>query len=127
MSPFDFSNDISHNKKYLIETDVDENQYSPFLVNRALAIFPDTLFHVNEMNLNGHIDKKLQYDYLYFAIRQKKRYAKWPWKKQANSSDFDLVQSYYKYSAAKTRAALDVLTKEQLDIIRTKLNQGGVK
>lgn len=62
MTPFDFSNDISHKKEHIMTDDYLESLYVPFVVNRALSLFPDTLFHVNEMNLNSHLDNKLQYE-----------------------------------------------------------------
>ena len=38
--------------------------YSSFIVNRGLSFFMDTIFQVNEMNRNHHLDSRLQFDYL---------------------------------------------------------------
>ena len=124
MTPFDFSNDISHNKNYLITTEHTEKEYAPFVVNRALSLFPDTLFHVNEMNLHHHIDAKMQHDYLFYSIRKKKRFSKWPWKK-VDISDLDLICQYYKYNRTKAKEVLLILTKDQLEDIRKKTIKGG--
>ena len=101
-----------------------ESLYVPFVVNRALSLFPDTLFHVNEMNLNSHLDSKLQYEYLYNSIRKKKRFEKWPWKK-VEVSDVDLICDVYKYNRVKAREVLSVLTKEQISELKKQQEKGG--
>ena len=63
MSPFDFVNSINYSKKNLMVDEQSEEEYIPFLTNRALSYFPDTILYAQEMNINGHIDKKLQYNY----------------------------------------------------------------
>ena len=81
MKPFDYVNSINHGKKNLMEgTDNDElaeSDYVPFLTNRSLSYFTDTIYYSNEINQYPHADNKLQYDYLINSIRPKKRYAKW--------------------------------------------------
>jgi hypothetical protein len=124
MTPFDFSNDISHKKEHIMVDEYTESLYVPFVVNRALSLFPDTLFHVNEMNINSHLDKKLQYEYLYNSVRKKKRFEKWPWKK-VDSSDIDLICSIYKYNRVKAREVLSVLTNEQLSESKKQQEKGG--
>jgi hypothetical protein len=124
MTPFDFSNDISHKKEHIMVDDYIESLYVPFVVNRALSLFPDTLFHVNEMNTNSHLDNKLQYEYLYNSIRQKKRFEKWPWKK-VEASDVDLICNVYKYNRVKAREVLSVLTKEQISELKKQQEKGG--
>jgi hypothetical protein len=124
MTPFDFSNDISHKKEHIMTDDYLESLYVPFVVNRALSLFPDTLFHVNEMNLNSHLDNKLQYEYLYNSVRKKKRFEKWPWKK-VEASDVDLICDVYKYNRVKAREVLSVLTKEQISELKRQQEKGG--
>lgn len=126
MTPFDFSNDISHKKEHIMTNEATEALYVPFVVNRALSLFPDTIFHVNEMNMQAHIDKRLQYEYLYHSIRKKKRFSKWPWKK-VDISDLDLICQYYKYNRTKAREVLSILTKDQIDHIRKKTIKGGTE
>ena len=45
--------------------------------------------------------------------------------KAEKSEDLDMVKRYYGYSNAKARSALKVLTAQQLDYIRERLNTGG--
>ena len=105
--------------------DVSEKKYSPFIVNRGLSFFMDTIFQVNELNRNHHLDSRLQFDYLLNSVRKKKRYSKWL--KPEKLSDMDIVKEYYGFGNQKAKDALSILTKEQLDYIKDKLNQGGVE
>lgn len=127
--PFDYVNSISYTKKDLMTgTENDEQSesgYIPFLTNRALSNHLDTILYAQEMNMNHHLDNKLQYSYLLNTIRPSKRFSKWA-KKEVNS-DLDAVREYYGYSYDKAKAALQILTPDQLRIIKEKLEKGGVK
>ena len=125
MSPFDYLKAINETKEDVMLTPEDERKYSPFIVNRGLSFFMDTIFQVNEMNRNGHLDSRLQFDYLLNSIRQKKRYSKWL--KPEKLHDLDVVKEYYGFSNGKAKDALSVLTKDQLAFIKDKLNQGGAE
>jgi hypothetical protein len=41
--------------------------------------------------------------------------------------DIDLVKEYYGYSNEKAKTVLDILTKDQLKLIKEKLYKGGTK
>jgi len=79
----------------------------------------------NEMNISHWLDPKLQYDFLFHSIRAKKRFFKK--KKTTTDPAFEQVKEYYKYNDKRTKEALAILTKEQLDIIKNKNNKGGIK
>jgi hypothetical protein len=126
-NPFDYINSINTSKKNLMrDTDNDilaEKSYSPFLTNRALSYHTDTIAVANEMNINHPLDKRLQYEFLLNIVRPKKRYASWS--KKGSSVGVDLIKEYYKYNDVKARQALDILTKDQLKILRNKMEKGG--
>ena len=124
MSPFDFVNDITINKKDLIRKDDDlaEKLYQPFLVNKSLSYFPDTIMYSNEMNRRHSLDKRLQYQYLLNSIRPSRRYAKWV--KKVENSDFEAIQEYFKYNNEKTFEALSLLSSDQISLIKEKLKKG---
>ena len=103
--------------------DLAEKQYAPFMVNRGLSYFHDTIFFANEMNTNHHTDNKLQYEFLLNSIRPRKRFSKW-FKKEVDG-DVEVVKEYYGYSNVKAIQALSVLTSEQLEKIKIKLEKGG--
>jgi hypothetical protein len=77
----------------------------------------------NEMNQYQGLDKKLQYDFFINIVRPRKRFS--PWGKKQKVKDLELVKQYYGYSTEKALQALRILSPEQLEIIRDKLNKGG--
>lgn len=127
MNPFDYVKSINDTKiNLMVDTENDElaeNGYNPFLTNRALSYFNDTLAFANEMNLRSHTDNKLQYEFLLNIVRKRKRFSKWI--KQESNSDVEVVKEYYGYSNAKAEQALSILTNNQLEIIKNKLAKGG--
>jgi hypothetical protein len=126
MTPFDFLNSINSNKKDLMtgteNDELAEGSYVPFVVNKSLSYFPETILHANLMNMSG-ADKKLQYHYLLNTIRPAKRFAKWV--KQDNVEDLEVVKQFYGYSTEKAEQALTILTSENLHYIKQKLQRGG--
>ena len=120
----DWLNSINHTKEYIME-DGNEKEYSPYIINRCLSSFIDTIMYANEMNKYNFLPKKLQYDFFINIIRKKKRFS--PWLKQEKIKDLEIVKSYYGYSNEKAKQALNILTKTQLDFIKSKLETGGTK
>ena len=127
MNPFDFVTNINGAKKDLIRSsdnpDLMEKEYKPFLVNRALSYFIDTIMYANEINQAKHLDFALQNDYYLNSIRSGKRFSKWA--KPIENSDIESVQQYYKVSYMKALDIIKVLSKEQIDLIKTKIIKGG--
>lgn len=127
MNPFDFVNAITTTKKDLMTgTDNDElseKSYTPFIVNKALSYFPDTIMYANEMNMHMVLDNKLQFHYLINSIRAHKRFAKWV--KKSDNDDLEIVKEYYGYSNDKAIQALTLLSTNQLNLIRKQLEKGG--
>ena len=126
MSPFDFVNQINYGKKNLIDENPElERQYKQFIINRALSFNHDTVLYANEMNVKNHVDSKLQFDFFLNTIRPKKRYGKWL--KRENNGILELIKEYYKCSYAKARDYTTLLDGSQLDIIKQRLETGGLK
>ena len=122
----DYLNAINHEKKNLLDTDDEmwEKKYPPFIVNKCLAPFPDTIMLVNEMNKHHHLDKKLQFDFLLNSLRTRKRYT--PWLKASKLKNLQYVKEYYGYNNEKAKSALKILNDEQISAIKQKLNKGGI-
>jgi len=126
MSPFDFIKQINHGKKNLIdETPILEKEYVPFIVNRGLSFNHDTALYANEMNVQNHLDPKLQFDFLLNTVRPKKRWGKWI--KRENNDTLELIKKYYSCSYEKARNYSTLLDDSQLDIIRQNIELGGLK
>tara|TARA_B100001057_G_scaffold461331_1_gene513203 strand:- start:2986 stop:3384 length:399 start_codon:yes stop_codon:yes gene_type:complete len=121
----EYLNAINYEKKNLMDTDDEmwEKKYAPFIVNKCLAPFPDTIMLVNEMNKLHHLDKKLQFDFLLNSVRTRKRYT--PWLKASKLKDIEYVKEYYGYNNEKAKSALNLLSDEQIKTIKDSLNKGG--
>ena len=121
-----YLNSINYEKNNLMDECPEcENEYPPYIINRCLSGFIDTIMYANEMNINNFLDKKLQYDFYINIVRPKKRFT--PWLKKEKLEDLELVKQYYGYNNEKARTALRILTEQQLEFIRTKLDKGGKK
>ena len=124
MNIWDFVNSINYTKIDLFEDPQAEKDYVPFIVNKSLSYFPDTLFYMNEMNSRSHLSKKMQFDFLRYSVTKKKRFSKWS-KKETIAEDIAAICSYYKYSKAKASAVMSILTREQIDQIKEEMSKGG--
>ena len=122
----DWLNSINLNKENLIKENPDSvKQYPPFIVNRCLAGHLDAIMFANEMNKHPNLHKDKHYSFMLHSIRKKKRFS--PWLKQEKIKDLELVKKYYGYSTEKAQQAMRILSKEQIDFIRKKLDTGGIK
>ena len=122
----DWLNSINFNKENLIKEDPDiVKQYPPFIVNKCLAGHLDTVLFANEMNKYHHLDKDMQYSFLLNSLRKRKRFS--PWLRKDKIEDLECVKTYYGYSNEKAQQALKILTPEQLNYIKKKLDLGGKK
>ena len=121
----DYLNSINFSKEYLMdEQDPQwEKNYAPFIINKCLSGFIDTIIFANEMNVNHQLPSKLQYDFFINIIRKRKRFS--PWLKKEKIQNLDAVKSYYGYSNEKAQQALKILTPEQITFIKSKLDVGG--
>jgi hypothetical protein len=121
----DYLNAINHTKEKLMDTEDEEweRKYPPFIVNKCLAPFPDTILLVNEINQYPSIDKKLQFDFLINSLRPRKRFT--PWVKAKKLEDIEYVKEFYGYNNEKAKVALTILNNDQIATIKQKLNKGG--
>ena len=125
MNPFEFLNAINYTKKDLMVDPENEKHYNSFVINRSLSYFPDTVAIANEMNKYHHLDSRLQFSFLINIIRKRKRFSKWI--KPEIEHDVDVVKEYYGYSNEKARQVIQLLTPQQIDVLRKKVSKGGRK
>ena len=122
----DWLNSINHTKKNLIDEDPSiEKEYSPYIVNRCISGHLDAILFANEMNKYNLLPKKMQYDFFINILRTKKRFS--PWIRKDKIKDLDYVKRYYGYSNEKALQVLKILTKQQLNFIKSKFEIGGTK
>jgi len=123
----EYLNAINFSKKNVMDSEdtMWVKKYPAFIVNKVLSGFSDTIMLVNEMNRNHFLDKDMQFQFLLNSIRSKKRYS--PFLRASKIKDIECVKEYYGYNNEKAKTALDLLTKEQLKLIKEKLYKGGIK
>ena len=121
-NPFDYANSINYTKQDIMDHE-NESKYPAFMVNRSLSYFQDTVLLANEMNRNHHIDHRLQYDFLRGVIRKRKRFSKWAKKDQV--ANVEVIKEYYGYSDAKAESVADLISSDQIDMMKAKLSKGG--
>jgi len=120
----DWLNSINQTKKNLIDEDPSvEKDYPPYIINRCFSGHLDAVMFANEMNKYPFLPKKMQHDFFIHIVRKKKRFS--PWLRKDKINDLDIVKQYYGYSNAKAEQILKILTKEQLNFIKSKLDIGG--
>jgi hypothetical protein len=122
MKPFDYLNAINFTKENL---DIDEKSYSPWVINRGLSYFEDTVFHSNMMNRLHMLDKKAQFLFLLNSIRPRKRFSKWF--KSELEENIEVISEFYGYSHDKARQVLHLFSLDQLNIMKKQLEKGGLK
>jgi hypothetical protein len=122
----DWLNSINHTKDNLTNENPDViREYAPFIINRCLSGYIDCILYANEMNMNHHLDKDMQYSFFLNTIRKRKRYS--PWLRKDKIKDLECVKQYYGYSNEKASQALKILSKEQINFIKQRLEIGGTK
>ena len=120
----DWLNSINFNKNNLIEEDPSTiKDYPPYIVNRCLSGHLDCIMFANEMNKYSFLDKDMQYIFYLNTLRKKKRFS--PWLRKDKVTDLQSVKQYYGYSNEKASQALKILSKQQLEYIKQRLEIGG--
>ena len=66
----DWLNSINFTKEDL---SYDVKTYPPYVINRCLSGFIDTIMYANEMNRYHNLDKDMQYSFYLNSVRKRKR------------------------------------------------------
>jgi len=126
MNPFDYVNSINHKKNNLMNgsdnDELSEKLYNPYVVNKALSYFADTIMFANQVNQLHGVDSKLQYEYLLNSIKPKKRFSKWV--KREDNDEIEMIKLYFNYSDKKARQVYNLLSSDQINNIRNELVRG---
>ena len=122
----DWLNSINFTKENLMKDDETlKKEYIPYIINKCLSGYIDCILYANEMNLYHSLDKDMQYSFYLNSLRKKKRFS--PWLRKEKVTDLECVKQYYGYSNEKASQALKILTKEQINFIKKRLDIGGTK
>ena len=123
MNPFEYVKAINNTKKDIMVDDIAEKEYNSFMVNRSLSNFQDTVLFANLMNINHHIDGRLQFDFFINTIRKKNRFSKWL--KPINYENLGVIKEYYGYSDEKAKSVLLLLDNKQIEELKKRIYKGG--
>jgi hypothetical protein len=120
MNHFDFITDIRKNKVNLIEDN--EEHYNPFMVNRGLSYYRDTVMYAQRMNLNPELDTRLQHDYLFHGVRKTTSYNV-KWAKTPKNDDLSAIMKFFNYGRDRATEVLEILNKGQIEHIHKILSE----
>jgi hypothetical protein len=123
-NPFEWVKSICETKENLLDT-TEKTSYNPYIVNKSLSHQIDCLLFSNEMNFRHFLDKDIQYTFLLNSIRKRPR----PhfWVKSEKLNDIKYIKKYYNCSNDKAYQALKLLSKDQIDYIKNKLENFGLE
>ena len=122
----DWLNSINFNKDDLTSDDPEcIKEYPSYIVNRCLSGHLDTVLYANEMNKYPNLDKDMQYQFFLNSLRKRKRFS--PWLRKDKVDNLNIIKKYYGYSNEKALQALRLLTQQQLDYIKKRLDTGGMR
>jgi hypothetical protein len=117
----EYLNAINYTKDDLFADEEADKGYVPFVINRCLSYFPDTIMQVNELNVNPNVSKKMQFDYLRNAIRKRKRFSKWL--KNTKDDRLESIKLHFGYGDKKALEAMRVLSDEKIDEIHDNISK----
>ena len=124
----DYLKAINETKENLLDTnDITwEKKYPPYVINRCMSMFYDTVMHSNEMNGLHFLPKRMQFHYFINSIRKKRRFGG-KWLSQTKLKNLALIKEYYGYSNSKAKEALNIHSENQIENIKIELIKGGRK
>ncbi len=107
-----------NNKSSRLDDSFIEEHFVPFLTNTILSRFKDTIDYARDMNqADENFPKVMQYDFFYYGIRKRKRFA--PWIKDVVDDDVELIMNHYNYSREKADEVLRIIEAENLEHIKS--------
>lgn len=119
---------LVNNKKPPRSVEEVDSHYPPFMVNKGLSYYKDTIGYVNLMNQNSHLANKIQFDFLQKVIPRGKRFEKWikPEKEELISQ----IQELYKVSRAVAKEYVEIInvmsdSESIINDINMRLFRGG--
>jgi hypothetical protein len=104
-----------------------EKEYNPFIVNRSLSYFRDTVFYANEMNKYSSLPYKLQYEFYLNIVPKKKRFSKWSKASVESAELLKYISAEYQCSTKKAEYILGLLNQTQIEFIKKQYTCGGRK
>jgi len=125
MTPFDFVNDASFDKKNLMrdsENDaLAEKSYNAYLANLAFSQHLDSILHANRMNERHYIPARAAYEYYINSLRRRRRFA--PWAKKTQNEQLEVVCRAFNCRAEIGKQYLQLLSEQQIHALKQQQEQ----
>jgi hypothetical protein len=68
----------------------------------------------NELNIYpSAITKRMHYDFLYYVLKQGRRWGKWP--KEAKNDEIVAIMEFYQIRRAVAEDMIDLMSREEID------------
>lgn len=105
------------------DIDLNMQEYSPWIINKALSFHRDTVFFANEMNRFHELSKEAQYVFYKEGIPKGKRFGKWV--KADKSELIELLKSHYHINNSVAEQYSSLLSDNQIEELRQLNMKGG--
>lgn len=119
---WDILNNLIRDKKYDPSEIPELNTY---LITRAIGKYPDCVFYANAINELQNRDNERIYDFFFYSIPAKRRYAKWFKSDKDNEQCIQLLIKLFTVSRKVAEGYLSLLSEEDKKALR--LFEGGLK
>lgn len=116
-----FINHISKTKQHILDDD-SVKYYDPFIANKFFSQHIDTLSAAEFLNRNYHLSKKMQHDYLFYAVEKKSnRWKPWLKKNEQQKQELQLYEDValrFNLSLAKVKSIWSIISEsDKQDIL----------
>ena len=115
VTPFTFVDSISWTKDDIFDEETAVS-YVPFIINRHMSLFKDTVLYANDMNMAAHAPKYSQYSFFLSSIPKRKRFAKWI--KRIENEDIAAISMVYQCNHQRAEEISELLTPPQLTAVK---------
>lgn len=118
--------DVSEKKENIIKRDPERiKDWNPYAVNMVLSLHKDAILFVNEVNCRPKITPMQHYKYLFYALPKARRFAKKA--KPKRMEKLEVIRAYYDYNMTRALEVVDLLSDDDIKVMKQKLYKGGQK
>ena len=103
----------------------DIEKIAPYIFRRWLSNSPETIMASNFLNVMAFLPIETQYDFIQQSLQGRVKYINYPKQYKNNSDNIKIVSEYYNITFEKAAAALEYLTKEDIQSFKKILDEKG--
>lgn len=124
--PWKYLNSITRGKENLSSEPEFQNEYNAFLTITALSYFKDTVLLANEINKLSHLDKRMQYEFLFHTVPKRFRKGQ-KWIKNEITDNEKVIMDYYQCNSLRAKEYSRIIPDDEMKKIKKELEIGGKK